>query len=265
LVRGLYTSAAGALVAQNMADNVANNLANVNTAGFKQTLLQIQAAPSMNIFRIQTDPGQRSTTPLPGVPVAQYVGPLGTGSLVYDTPNNFAQGAMHATGNPLDLAISGSSSAFFNVQTPNGVRYTRDGEFVQSATGILQTQDGNNVLGVNGAAIQLQPNGAVAIGADGTVSQNGVTVGQIALTQFGSMLNLRPEGDNNFAMSGNAQPAPATGASITQGFLESSNASVIKSMVDLITAERWFDMNEKSIKTQDDATNTAISVVAKTS
>ena len=264
MVRGLYTSAAGALVAQSMADNVANNLANVNTAGFKQTLMQIQAAPSFNIFRIQTDPGQQSSTPLPGVPVAQYVGALGTGSQIYDTPNSFEQGAMKATGNSLDLAISGNTSAFFNVQTPNGVRYTRDGEFVQSANGVLQTQDGYNVLSATGQPIQLQPNGAVAIGADGTVSQNGVTVGQIALTQFQSLLNLRPEGDNNYAMSGNAQPGPATGATITQGFLESSNANVVKSMVDLITAERWFDMNEKSIKTQDDATNNSISVVGKT-
>jgi flagellar basal-body rod protein FlgF len=264
LVRGLYTSAAGALTAQSMADNVANNLANVNTTGFKQTLLQIQSTPSMDIYRIQTDPGQTSASPLPGVPVAQYVGQLGSGSSVYDTPNNFEQGSLQNTGNPYDLAISGSANAFFTIQTPNGVRYTRDGEFVTNAQGVLQTHDGNAVLSTTGAVIQLQQNQTTAITADGTISQNGVAVGQLALAQFGSSLNLRPEGDNNFATSGNAQPAPATGATVEQGFLESSNDNVVKNMVQLINAERWFEMNEKSIKTQDDATNQAITNVAKT-
>jgi len=258
-----------------MADNVANNLANINTSGFKQTLLQIQSAPSFDIYRLQTDPGQTSRTPLPGVPVAQYVGLLGTGSSIYDTPTSFEQGAMKTTGNPLDVAIGGTENAFFTVQTPNGVRYTRNGEFVQDANGILRTQDGNTVLSTTGQPIQLglgvaggtgtvpsQP--SVSVGADGTISQNGVTVGQLALTAFTSTINLRPEGANNFAITGNAGPAPATGAIVQQGMLEASNGNVVRSMVDLITAERWFDANEKSIKTQDDATQAAITQVAKT-
>ena len=155
MVRGLYTSASGALVAQSQADNVANNLANINTTGFKQTLLQVQSAPSFNIFRIQTDPGQTARSPLPGVPTAQYVGPLGTGSWVYDTPTSFEQGALKTTGNPLDVAITGTNNAFFNVQTPNGLRYTRNGEFVQNQNGTLVTQDGNPVLSTpNGSRLE---------------------------------------------------------------------------------------------------------------
>lgn len=273
MVRGLYTSASGALVAQSTADNIASNLANVNTTGFKQTLMQIEAAPSFNIFRIQTDPGQVHNNPLPGVPVAQYVGPLGTGSLIHDTPTSFEEGPLQATGNPFDLALSGNSSAFFTVQTPNGVRYTRNGEFVADSQGVLRTQDGDAVLSTTGQPIQLslgvaaantQGQPGVTIGTDGTVTQNGISVGQLQITQFASTLNLRPEGANNFAISGNAGPGPATGVSVQQGFLEKSNANVIRSMVDLITAERWFDANEKSIKTQDDATNQAITQVAKT-
>jgi flagellar basal-body rod protein FlgF len=270
LVRGLYTSASGALVAQSMADNVANNLANINTTGFKQTVLQIQSAPSFNIYRIQTDPGQTSRTPLPGVPTAQYVGTLGTGSLIYDTPTTFEQGSLKSTGNPLDVAITGNDNAFFNIQTPNGVRYSRNGAFVQDQNGTLRTSDGNAVLSTTGQPITLslsagaQAQGNISIGVDGTVSQNGISVGQLALTSFASTLNLRPEGANNFAITGNAGPGPATGASIQQGSLEMSNGNVVRQMVDLITAERWFDANEKSIKTQDDATSTAITSVAKT-
>jgi flagellar basal-body rod protein FlgF len=273
LVRGLYTSASGALVAESMADNVANNLANVDTSGFKQTLLQIQSAPSLDISRIQTDPGKTVGNPLAGVPVHQEVGLLGTGALVYDTPTSYDQGSLQTTGNPLDVAITNSANAFFTIQTPNGVRYTRDGEFAENGQGFLQTRDGNAVLNTQGQPIQLSPSsGPVTIQSDGTIVQNGgpnnaqssQVVGQLQITQFNSLLNLRPEGINNYAISGNAGPTPTTAATVKQGSIETSNANVVKSMVDLITAERWFDANEKSIKTQDDATNTAISVVAKT-
>ena len=273
LVRGLYTSASGALVAESMADNVANNLANVDTSGFKQTLLQIQSAPSLDIYRIQTDPGKTAGNPLPGRSVSQEVGQLGTGALIYDTPTNYDQGSLQATGNPLDVAITGTANAFFTIQTPNGIRYTRDGSFTEDGQGILRTRDGNTVLNTQGQQIQMPPSsGPVTIQPDGTIVQNGgannaqssLVVGQLAITQFNSLLNLRPEGVNNYNPSGNAGPTAATGVTVQQGSLETSNANVVKSMVDLITAERWFDANEKSIKTQDDATNTAISVVAKT-
>ncbi len=275
MVRGLYTSASGALVAQSMADNVASNLANVNTSGFKQTLLQIQSTPSLDVYRIQTDPGKTRGNPLPGRPVAQEVGLLGTGVQVYDTPTSFDQGGLQNTGNPLDVAISNNANAFFTIQTQNGVRYTRDGEFAEDGQGFLRTHDGNFVLNTQGQPIQLAPTGGtVTIQSDGTIYQNSTsatagnqatTVGQLAMTQFNSLLNLRPEGTNNFNPSGNAAPAPATTATtVQQGYIETSSANVVKSMVDLITAERWFDANEKSVKTQDDATNTAIAMVGKT-
>jgi flagellar basal-body rod protein FlgF len=275
LVRGLYTSASGALVAESMADNVANNLANVNTSGFKQTLLQIQSTPALDIYRIQTDPGKTAGNPLPGKPVAQEVGLLGTGVQIYDTPTSFDQGGLQNTGNPLDVAISNNSNAFFTIQTPAGVRYTRDGEFAQDGQGFLRTQDGNFVLSTQGQPIQFQPGGGtITIQSDGTIYQNPavaagqsaqqVAVGQLQLTQFNSLLNLRPEGANNYNPSGNAGPAPAANATVQQGYIETSNANVVKSMVDLITAERWFDANETSVKTQDDATNTAITMVGKT-
>lgn len=264
MVRGLYTSASGALVAESMADNVASNLANVNTSGFKQTLLQIQSAQTLDLSRIQTDPGQTPGKPLPGVSVRQEVGLLGTGAQVYDTPTNYEQGPLQSTGNPLDVAITGSTNAFFTIATPNGVRYTRDGQFTEDAQGVLRTTGGNAVLSTQGQQIQLQNQGAVTISKDGTVYQNRQVVAQLELTQFNNLTNLRPEGANNFAISGNAAGPSATTATVQQGFVEQSNANVVRSMVDLITAERWFDANEKSIMTQDNATSTAISAVGKT-
>ena len=259
MVRGLYTAASGALVAQSMADNVANNLANVNTSGFKQTLMQIQTAPVMNVLRIQNDPGNG----LAGVPVAQYVGSLGTGAQISDTPNSFEQGSLQSTGNELDAALSGPNG-FFAVQTPQGVRYTRDGQFLRDGNGNLTTQDGSFVLGQNGRAIVLNGQGSVTIGADGAISQGNRQIDTLQIVSFNNLTQVRPEGDNLFAPSAQAGITAAQGVSVQQGFLEKSNANVVRSMVDLITAERWFDANQKAIQTQDTATSLAITQVAKT-
>jgi len=263
LIRGLYTAASGALVAQSMADNLANNLANVANGGFKQTLLQIQSAPTMDLYRIQTDPGQAPGRATPGQPVAPYVGTLGTGAQIYDTPTDFTAGPVESTGNPYDLALTGQN-AFFTVQTQQGVRYTRDGEFTVNANNQLVTMDGNTVVGQNNAPITILPAlGPVTVGPDGTISQRGQTINQLTLTSFNNLVDLRPEGDNNFVNTGNAQPAAGANTTVQQGFLEKSNGNVVRSMVDLITAERWFDANERSIKAEDDGVNQDITNLAK--
>ena len=272
MVRGLYAAASGALVAQSLADNVANNLANVNSSGFKQTLLQIESAPSLDIYRIQTDPGHAAGRALPGVPVAVPVGALGTGSQIYDTPEDFAQGPLQQTGNRLDLALTGANQ-FFTILTPNGVRYTRDGQFTLDANGALRTMDGNFVLGTTGRPIAFNTQqGPATVNTDGTVTQapqRGQTaaavtqIGRLQIASFNNLVGLRKEGDNNFVDTGNGRPAATQNVSVQQGFLEKSNGNVVRAMVDLITAERWFDANERVIKAEDDATSQDISNVAK--
>ena len=273
MVRGLYAAASGALVAQSMADNTATNLANVSSNGFKQTLMQIESASTLDIYRIQTDPGQVGGRATPGVPVAPYVGTLGTGAQIHDTPEDFTQGPLQQTGNHLDLALAGQNQ-FFTIQTAQGVRYTRDGQFTLDSNGALRTADGNYVLGAGGRPIVLnRTQGDVTIATDGTVTQApqpgqtaaaATQVGTLQITSFGNLLALRKEGDNNFYDTGNAQPATSTTPNVQQGFLEKSNGNIVRSMVDLITAERWFDANERVMKAQDDATNQAITNVAKT-
>ncbi|HTA40207.1 MAG TPA: flagellar basal body rod C-terminal domain-containing protein, partial [Candidatus Acidoferrales bacterium] len=170
-----------------------------------------------------------------------------------------------STGNKYDLAITGSPNAFFTIQTAQGIRYTRDGQFTVDANNNLTTLDGNLVLGQNNAPLTILPAlGPVTIGTNGSLSQAGQQFGQVQLTGFNNLLALRKEGDNDFTDTGNAQPGAAgVNAGVQQGFLEKSNGNVVRSMVDLITAERWFDANERSIKTQDDATNQLIGNVAR--
>jgi len=256
----MYTAASGALVAQSAVDVIANNLANVNTAGFKRTLLQVQAQPQRDLYRIQTDPSQSGTA---GVGVQQRIGALGTGAQIYDTPADYAQGAIAATGNDLDVALSGPG--FIAVRDGNGnVRYTRDGAFLRDQNGFLTAQNGDRVLGRNATPIVLPASGKVQIGRDGTVSVDGRAYDNVGIVEFANTAALRPEGANRFADTGAGGVRAARNTTTLQGSLEKSNADVIRSMVDLIANERWFDANEKSIQTQDDAVARATSVVGRT-
>lgn len=267
MVRGLYTSASGALVAQANVDQIANNLANVNTNGFKRSLMAVMSDQEMPLYRIQTDPGQAPDAAIPGVPTMTPVGPLGLGAQVVDTPTDFEQGVLEQTGNPLDVALEGSG--FFAIQTPQGIRYTRDGSFVRNAQGLLATKDGSLVLGRNGA-IALPASGEILIDAKGAISvrpPGGAVVqplDQLRIVTFADPLRLRPEGATRFVDYG-ARPAADTTTTVSQGMLEKSNADVITSMVGLIVNERWFDANEKSIQTQDQANQMVIEQVGRVS
>jgi len=256
----MYTAASGALVAQSAVDTIANNLANVNTAGFKRTLLQVQSQPERDVYRFQTDPARSGAA---GVATQQLIGAMGTGAQVYDTPADYAQGTIAATGNDLDVALSGPG--FFAVRDGNGnVRYTRDGAFLRDQNGFLTAQNGSRVLGGNATPIVLPATGQVQIGRDGTVSVDGRAYDRLGVVEFANPAALRPEGANNFVDTG-AGVRAATNTTALQGSLEKSNADVIRSMVDLIANERWFDANEKSIQTQDDAVGQAITTVGRTS
>jgi flagellar basal-body rod protein FlgG len=255
----MYSATSGALVAQSAVDTIANNLANVNTVGFKRTLLQVQAQPTTQLYRFQVDPGPNATG---GIATQQPIGALGSGAQVYDTPADFSQGAIASTGNDLDVALSGSG--FFAVKDGNGtLRYTRDGEFTVDQNGTLTTQNGDRVLDASGGPIVLPQNGKVTIDRTGAITVDGQSAGQLGVVEFTNLTALRPEGANRFADTGNAGAHPGTTTTTLQGSVEKSNADVIRSMVDLIANERWFEANQKSIQTQDTATAEAVQTVGR--
>jgi flagellar basal-body rod protein FlgG len=243
LIRGLYTSAAGALVAQAMIDNVANNLANVSTNGFKRTLLQIEAQPQTQLYRYQTDPGQLPDNRLPGVPTQTPVGTLGSGSDIYATPTIFEQGQISLNGNPLSFALSGPG--FFAIQDPTSgqISYTRDGSFMRDANGILSTVDGATVLDPAGHSIPMPALGKIEVDTKGNINVDGAVTAQIGTFEFNNINALQPQGTTQYLAPQNAGVHAATQTSVLQ----------------------YSDANEKSISTQDDATNQAISTVGKSS
>lgn len=267
MVRGLYIAANGAIVAQANVDVIANNIANTNTNGFKRTFLQVESIEKAQLYRFQTENGTAPGSHTPGQAGVAYVGPLGYGSRIYDTPDTptvFEQGPTQTTNNPFDFSIEGKG--FFVIRNPQGqLRYTRDGGFVRNPTGQLTTESGDAVVGQNGNAIQIPDTGAMLVDRSGNITVNGRFIDQMQTVEMRDSRFMRSEGSNRFVDGGAGPVKAGAGTSVLQGTLEKSNANVVKSMVDLIAAERWFDANEKMIQAQDDATNQSIQNVGHAS
>lgn len=245
MIRGLYISASGMMARMVELDTISNNLANAGTAGFKQDLAVKSAARDMRIFRMSSS----TTDPV-------FLGPLGTGLNPPQAFTDLSQGAIKPTGNPLDLAIQGAG--FFAVETPNGVRYTRDGAFTRSADGYLTTREGYAVLGQEGA-IQL-PGGDVEVRENGEVYAGGLYVDTLVVVDFPEE-SLSKVGNNLFAPADGTTPETAEGR-VLQGNLETSNVNIVKAMVDLISATRAYEASQKILIAQDSTLGMAVSEIA---
>jgi flagellar basal-body rod protein FlgF/flagellar basal-body rod protein FlgG len=157
---------------------------------------------------------------------------------------NMAQGALAQTGNPLDLAIEGEG--FFQVQTPNGPRYTRDGSFHRAPGGLLVTADGTPVLSAAGKTIAVPP-GEPSVGANGALSVAGGVVATVGVFSFPVGAYLTPEGANRYVAPSGIDPKVAASASIHQGAIEQSNQDVIQGTMDLIVMQRQAEMMQRAL------------------
>lgn len=230
---------------------ISNNLANVNTAGFKRDRASFEDL----LYQTVRQPGG-ATSEQTQLPTGLQ---LGTGVRVVATAKNFSQGNLNQTGNALDVAINGRG--FFEVLMPDGsTAYTRDGSFQINAQGEVVTNAGYPVQ----PGLQL-PEGAqsVTIGADGTVSvqvsgqAEAVQIGQLTLSDFVNPAGLEAKGENLFVETGASGPAQsgAPGQNgvgvLVQGALESSNVNVVEELVSMIETQRAYETNAKAISTVD--------------
>jgi flagellar basal-body rod protein FlgG len=230
MLEGLYSAAAGMQAQQQRIDSVANDLANVNTNGYKHTrvafrdLLYVDDASG----NVRSGAGAAATT-------------IGRG---------FTQGAMRETGNPLDVAIEGEG--FLRVRRPDGTEaLTRDGSLRIDPRGRLTTQRGELVQ----PAITV-PAGTnesdVSIASDGTVSANNRAIGRIQLVNVRSPEALLTIGDNLYRTTAASGAATTTNAArLTQGTLEASNVDVGDSMTEMIDAQRSFQLASRAVQVQD--------------
>jgi flagellar basal-body rod protein FlgG len=253
MFRALYTAASGMNAQQMNLDNIANNLANSSTAGFRRRRLQFQDLMYQNLITPGAAATQQTT-----LPAGLQIG-LGTRAAATEVVQ--AQGDFSSTGNPLDLAIRGQG--FFQVTTPSGeIAYTRSGTFHLDSQGNMVTADGDALQ----PSISIPANAlSVSIGTDGTVSvtqqgqQQSQIVGAIQLAMFPNPGGLNSIGGNLFlATSASGDPTVGTPGSaeglgtIQQGMLEGSNVSVVEEFVNMILAQRAYEANSRVIKAADE-------------
>lgn len=218
-------------------DMVANNIANINTTGFKAEQLLFEE------FK------------MPVAAHGDFSGEDRTLSYVQDwaTVQDFSDGAMVQTGSPLDVAISGDG--FFAVQTAGGERWTRSGGFQLNQAGLLVDSSGNPVLG-DGGPIQFGPEETdIQIAADGSVSSSQGAKGTLRIVEFEEVQALVREGNN--LMSGGT-PIPATNSRVLQGFTEKSNVSGVSEMSEMIRVTRAYESIASLSQKQDDMRRDAI-------
>ena len=252
MYRALYTAASGMETQQLNLENVANNLANASTAGFRRRRLQFQDLVYQNLVM----PGAASTQQTT-FPTGLQIG-LGARSAASEIIQ--AQGDFNTTGNPLDLTIQGQG--FFQVQLPTGeVAYTRSGAFHLDSTGIIVNSDGNQLQ----PAITIPSSATnITIGSDGTVSvtlpgqQQAQQVGSIQLATFANPGGLNSVGNNLYletTASGNpivGTPGGSEGlGTVLQGSLENSNVDVVGEFIQMILAQRSYEANSRVVHAAD--------------
>jgi flagellar basal-body rod protein FlgG len=257
MIRSLYSAAAGMESQQMNLDVISNNLANVNTTGYKKSKVEFQEL----LYQTSRAPGadQGSGNMLPtGIQVGEGSRPVATSRI-------FTNGDLTQTGEQLDVAVQGTG--FFEVQMPDGtLAYTRDGAFKTSADGRIVTSDGLPLQ----AGFQPVPTGTttITIGSNGNVTYTGAnpnssTSFQVQLVRFTNPSGLESMGSNLYRET-NASGPPQLGTpgqngfgTLNQGYLELSNVKVVEEMVNLILAQRAYEVNSKAVQAADEMLQTS--------
>ena len=250
MLRALYSAAAGMESQQMNLDVISNNLANVNTTGFKKSKIEFQDLLYETTRAPGSDQGSGNVLPT-GLQIGQGSRPVATSRI-------FTNGDLSNTGEQLDVAIQGDG--FLQVQMPDGsLSYTRDGGLKEASDGRIVTSDGYPVQG----GFQPVPAGTtnITIGSNGNVTYtgaSGATTFQVQLARFTNPSGLDAQGHNLYketSASGTAElgnPGENGFGQLQQGYLELSNVSVVQEMVNLILAQRAYEVNSKAVQASDE-------------
>jgi len=251
MLRALYTAATGMIAQQLQIDTTSNNIANVNTIGYKKQRAEFADLMYQTMEYAGTATSEQSNSPT-GISVGLGVRPTAIAK-------QFSQGNFKETGNNLDMAITGNG--FFKITLPDGTEaYTRNGAFKLDSTGTIVNSDGYKLA----PEIVIPPDSvAISVAVDGTISvlqagqQESTVIGQIGLTNFINPAGLHSLGDNLY-INTSASGEPVEGVAgqnglgqIRQGFVEMSNVQLVEEMTDLITGQRAYEASSKAITTSD--------------
>ncbi|WP_054693610.1 flagellar basal-body rod protein FlgF [Syntrophomonas palmitatica] len=254
MIRGLYTAAAGMMLQMARQDTVANNLANVNTSGFKKQTAVAREFPEMLMSRL----GETRTNikgEIEPVPI-EVIGPVGTGAAIDAVYTDYTMGRLKKTDNHLDVALG--TDGYFVVQTPAGQRYTRNGEFKLDSQNYLLTNQGYRVLDNNYQPIQVE--GEFTIDALGAVIVDGQEATRLGIVRFANPNLLKREGENLYSAAEQAQAIE--NPQVMEGYVEDSNVNAVQEMVTLINVVRAYESLQKMVQAEDELTQVAIDQVA---
>jgi flagellar basal-body rod protein FlgG len=253
----IYMATAGALAYEKRLEVAANNLANINTAGFKRDEVSFQAY-------MLSGTGEAR----PVAPPFSSGGEAASFWIEYSSYTDFTPGPLRLTGNRFDLAIDGGG--FFSAQSPDGPVYTRRGNFSLNAEGTLVTQEGWPVLG-EGGEIRVDGRGAdrtaleFTVGEDGTIRVNGADIGRLQLADFPDPAALVKIGDGYFKPASELTAADALeNPRVAQGFLEMSNVEAVRSMTEMIEILRGYESYQRVIRSVDELDAKSINEIGRT-
>lgn len=275
-LKGVYTALSGAIAQTLKMDTIANNIANVNTTGFKkdqQTFSEYLTAmeKEQDVMKVPRMPASiESFYDLNGGDKA-FVDAAGTYT-------NFEQGSLKSTGGKLDVAIEGAG--FFEVGTPNGVKLTRAGNFTIDGNGQLVTKDGYPVLmepaegadglvagdNIEGRTVRISGTASINISDGGEVFEGETKIGKLSVVNAANTDALQKIGNNYYTLKENmnAEISSIKAPSLKQGFLETSNVNIINEMTDMIMAQRVFEGTQKAISAYDNMSDKLINQVGNT-
>lgn len=237
----IYQAASGALLMQQRLEVLSNNMANVNSVGYKED------RPKFDFPEIISPIAQETS--------AEQLSPYSPSMTFYV---DFSAGALQQTRNPLDVAITGDG--FFEIQTDNGIQYTRMGSFTVNQDGLLSTSDGWPVMGQGGTIAVSE--GQIEINADGNIYVDGDLLDQLKVVDFSKPYPMQKVGNTRFTVSdADVAPRQAEGYSISQGFVETSNVNAVRTMTEIIETMRVFESYQKVIQAADDATSKTVNEV----
>ena len=235
MIKGIYASGTGMTPRMLKLEVIANNLANISTAGFKRDNIFVQTLKDAGVAQ------SKGGGDLSGLDVREYT--------------DFSEGSINPTSNKLDLALQGSG--FFVAQSPNGPLYTRNGSFGLSTDGTIVTAQGYPVMGTGGAIqlpdMQKLTQGNISINETGEVSVDGIQLGRLEVASFDDTSVLKKESGTYFTANEGAKTGVADGknTSVRQGYLEESNVNGIEEMVQMIELSRSFESAQKAMVSQD--------------
>jgi flagellar basal-body rod protein FlgG len=260
MIRGWYIGSSGMMAQQNRLDTISNNLANVDTTGYKKDIAVSKAFSELMLRRLNDDGVVVNS--LGSYEVGPIIGKLGLGVETNELYTSFEQGSFRETGINTDFALSGEG--FFVVQTPYGERYTRNGNFMIGKEGILETKEGYPVLGEKGV-IKIDDHieqKKFMVNQDGILytAEDNEEIDRFKVVRFENERYLKKMGSNLYATNEiSGEPYIAEGNErplVVQDYLEMSNVNVVNEMVQMIEVNRAYEANQKTIQAEDSMMST---------